>query len=350
MSHTHRIAVALLGAALLLLTGCSRETATAPSERRGIAVAAVELTPRDLSRQLVVSAPVVPYAHIKLASRTSGTVLRVQVEEGDRVAAGDLLAELDMAEARAELARADAEEERARLDYQRLTELRERGVASPAEYQQSRANLRVAESERALWRTRVSFGRILAPESGVITARHIEPGEAVQQQDTLFELAAMDQLVIRPGLSELDVVHLLPGQPVRIRLDALPDLQLAGQVRRIFPMATSGSRLVTVEIALPEDAAERGVRPGFLARLELSLDQRKNALAVPSSAIGETEDGRYVYVIEDNRLHQRAVSIGATRGQWTEITDGLESGEIVLASNPIDMQDGQAVRIVGWRG
>ena len=324
----------------------------APEERqaRATPVAAAEVRHRDLSRQLTLSAAVAPRLHIRLASRASGTLERVLVEEGDAVRAGQLLAELDTTEQRAEVARAEAEAERAELDYQRLAELRERGVASPAEYQQARASLAVARSERDLWAARLAFGRIQAPRDAVVTARYVEPGEGIQQQEVLFELAVMDELVLRPGVSELDVVHLEVGQQVPIRLDAMPDEPLMGRIRRIFPAADGASRLVTVEIALPQEAREAGIRPGFLGRVHLQIDQRGETLAVPATALGEDGDQRYVYVIADEQLQRRQVEPGITRGQWTEIVDGLEAEEIILATNPIDMRAGQRVRIVGWRG
>jgi membrane fusion protein, multidrug efflux system len=336
------------------LTACGdgngQETNTSPRAERATPVAAVELQPRDLSRQISLSGTVQPRHRIRLASRTVGNVEAVHGEEGDAVAQGSLLAELDMSEPRAELARARALRSEAELEYRRAEELRENRVISPAEYQRARAALEVADSEVRLWETRVNFGRIAAPMHAVITARHVEPGEAVQAHDTLFELAAMDALVIHLGVSELDVVHLQTGQPVPVRVDALPDLEIRGELRRIFPVADSVSRLITVEVALPASVTDAGVRPGYLARIRLNVDERPDALAVPSAALGEDGDTRYVYLIRDERLERREVEPGVTRGPWTEIVSGLETGDIVLATNPIDMRDGQRVRIVGWRG
>ena len=313
-------------------------------------VAAVEIAPRDLSRHVSVSAPVEPRMRIRVASRTDGTVEKVHFEEGDRVSAGEVLVELDMTEQRAELRRARAMREQARQDYQRMAELRERNVASPAEYQRSRAAVEVAESEVELWETRLDFGTLRASRDAVVTGRHIEPGEGVQARETLFTLAVMDALVLRPGLSEMDVVHLEPGQEVPVRLDAMPELVLEGKIRRIFPAAEQASRLITVEIALPDDAAARGVRPGYLGRARFTVDDRASVLAVPAAAVGEEGETRYVYVIKDGELRHRTVQPGVTRGQWTEIRSGLDAGDVVLATNPIDMSDGEQVRIVGWRG
>ena len=344
----------LLVACLLILlsAACSRETPPAnPDRDRGTPVAAMTLTERDLSRRVTVSAPVQPRVHIRLASRAGGRVNAVYKEEGDAVESGELLAELDMSEQRAELRRARAEEERARTHYERMEALRQRENVSLSEFQSARAELRVAESERELWQTRVSFGRIEAPRQAVVTQRLIEPGEAVQEQDVLFELSDLGQLVVQPGLSELDVVHLTPGQTLPVRLDALPGLELEGSVSRIFPSADPASRLVTIEVALPENAARRGVKPGFLARLAFEVNRQEDVLALPSSIVGSDDErgGRYVYVIKDDVLEHRPVTTGVTQDGWTEITDGVERGETVLASNPIDMRDGQKVYIVQRR-
>ena len=337
------------------LTACERGTAPSgsdanePGETR-TPIAAVELSRRDLSRQLSTSAAVEPRVRIRLAARTSGTIDSVEVEVGDRVRAGDLLARLDMSEALAELDRARATEAQAEAVYARQAELLENRLTSHAEYDQARTDLSVATSVRRLWETRIAFGRMTAPRDAVIVDRFIEPGEAIENHDVGFELAAMDELVLRIGVSELDVVHLEVGQTVPVHLDAMPGTPLEGTIRRIAPTAERASRLITVEILLPRDAHDQNVRPGFLGRINIPIDERPDVLAVPAAAIGEDDEGSYVYVVEDERLKRRAIEVGTTRGQWTEVREGVEEGEIVLATNPIDNSDGEAVRIVGWRG
>lgn len=343
--------IPLLVFSLLLIPGCGNpDTGNSPPENAGTPVAAIELVRRDLSRQLSTSATVQARQSIRLAARIAGTFEEVLVEEGDFVEQGYLLARLDVSEQRAELQAARAREERAQQEYRRAKELLDRDLISEAEYALENTNQRVAESERKLWETRVSFGQVKAPVSGVITARYVEPGEAVDARGTLFELAATDELILRFGVSELDVIHLETDQSVPLHIDALPGEEFSGSIRRIFPAADRDSRLITVEVSLPPETHQKGVRPGYLGRTRMAIDRRPDVIAVPASAIGEGENGSYVFVIAEERLHRREVSRGVTRGQWTEITSGLEEGEIILASNPIDMSDGQRVRIVGWRG
>lgn len=349
---------ALLGAfcvalSVTLLAGCTgdsnRNGGDTAAERR-TPIAVYEVSPRDLSRQVTLSASVQPRYHIHVNSRLQGAIEEVLVEEGDRVERGDLLLSFDVQEERVELQRARARATESKLELERLQQLIDSRNVSEAELQRAQAASEAAEAEQSLWQTRVNFGSVRAPQDAVVTARHIEQGEVAESQQALFELAVMQDLVVRPGISERDVRHLSIGQVVPIQLDALPDETIDGRIRRIFPLADPTSRLVTVEIGLPEDSFERGVRPGYLARIPMVVDARPNTIAVPAAAIGEGEEGRYIYVVVEDRLEHRDIEVGITRGQWTEIRAGLEAGELVLATNPIDMSEGTAVRIVGYRG
>ncbi|GGC90075.1 efflux RND transporter periplasmic adaptor subunit [Halopseudomonas salina] len=335
----------LLGIVASSLIACSPEP---PEQRKQTAtpIAAFEVTRRDLSRPLRLAATVEPAVVISLAARTEGTVREILVEEGDRVEAGQLMAQLDVAEAAAELSRAKAVMASAQLDFTRATELKRRGVASQIEYQAADVALQVARSERELWQSRVDYGRIEAPRDSTVVMRHIEPGEAVEAQDTLFDLADLDHLVLRPGISELDVVHLQVDQLLPVSVDALPELDLEGRIRRIFPAAIGASRLITVEVTLPGNAWDEGIRPGFLARIESAIDRRPNTLVVPAAALGSEGIQQYLYLIENNTLVRREVEIGITRDRWVEVLGGVEAGDMVLASSPIDMLDGQQVQIV----
>ncbi|TVP53320.1 MAG: efflux RND transporter periplasmic adaptor subunit [Halomonadaceae bacterium] len=340
---------------LLILTSlaaCSSGDAEESEVDDSVAIAAHEVTTRELSRSLSLSALVAAREHVRVHARISGNLQDLSIEEGDGVAAGDLLASLDMAEQRAELTRARAMEEQAQLTYDRTRELYQRNSLSSAEYQQARADLQVASSETELRQARVGFGEITTPISGQVTGRYVEPGEHVQEQDMLFSIADMTTLVVRFGVSELDVRYLKPGDSVPLQVDALPGETLEGEIRRIYPSAESDSRRVPVEITLPEDAFERGVRPGYLVRLAMPIDRREDILAIPTLAVGTEgtgDAGPFVYRVRDDQLERQEVTPGIVRGQWTEITEGLEKGDTILATNPRDRRDGEAVRIVEWR-
>lgn len=333
------------------LTGCSEQSdSSGEGAQRSTPIAAYEVTPRDLSRQVTLSATVEPRIRVMINSRALGMVEEVLVEEGDKVSQGQLLARFEVSEQRAELERAQARADEARLELERLQQLRDSETISIAELQRAEAAWKVADAEVQLWQTRIDFGEIRAPLDAVVTERWIEVGEAVEPQQSLFQLADMKELVLRPGVSERDIRYLASGQSVPVQLDGLPDETWDATIRRIFPAADANSRMVRIEILLPEDSFERGARPGFLGRIPLIVDARPDSLAVPAAAVGEREGQRYVYVVRNEELERQPIQPGITRGQWTEVLEGIETGDIVLATNPIDMREGMRVRIVNWRG
>lgn len=335
----------------LMVAGCSDDAAEAPSggwsERESsLPVRAFIVSRQDLSRRIQVASPVEPLRQIELAARTDGIVSEVLVEAGDRVSAGQLLARIDVSEQRAELARAEAALRESQANFDRLGRLRERDYVDEASYATARSELEVAESEVELWRTRVDFGRIVSPIDGHVIDRMIEPGAAIGRLAPAFELSNLDELVVRVGVSELDLAQLEPGDRVPVRIDAIEAQgPIDGRVRRIFPAAEDTSRLVTVEIVLP-DAFARGVRPGYLARADLLVDFRADVLAVPAGAVG-VGDRSYVMVIDDSdELVRRVVDTGVIRGSWREIIGGLQPGDRIVSSNPIDLAEGDLVRVV----
>jgi len=336
------------------LAGCGgqEESGGGDDDRKGVAIAAHEVSLRELSRPLSVSGVVEARRYVRIHARTSGNLEQLTLEAGDPVSAGEQLAALDMTEQRAEEARARALREEAQLSYNRARELHERNNLSAAEYQQARASLKVAESEAELWEARVGFGSIRSPMDGVVIGRYVEPGEHVQVQDMLFKVSDMSSLVVRLPVSELDVGHLAPGREIPLRIDALPDGELTGWIRRIAPSADADSRRVAVEISLPEDAYEQGVRPGYLVRVSIRIDRREDVLAVPTLAVGTEgtgDEGPFVYRIRGDKLERQPVTEGMRRGQWTEITEGLAPGDLILATNPRDRSDGEKIRIVEQR-
>jgi membrane fusion protein, multidrug efflux system len=322
------------------------EALTPAPEERAVAVAAVEMVPRNLSRQIQVSGSIEPIREIRLASQMSGVVREVLMEEGDHVREGDILARFDVVEQEAELYRAQAMLEEAERAYERARELQELELVSASEFEASRAAFRTAQSEVRLWEARLGFGTVSAPSGGVITHKFVEAGDAVGNGEVLFHLADISALVVRVGISDVDAAQLSPGEPVEARVDALPGRLWDAEIRRIFPSADPDSRLVTVEIAFT-DPDHSLLRPGFLARLRLDVDQRGNVMAVPNeSLMASTAEDPFVFVInEENRLGRRSVVPGVSRRDWTEILEGLEEGERVVGSNPAVLSEGVLVQV-----
>ncbi len=337
----------------LTVTSCSGEQAEGTGQHeRATAVAGYELAPIDLSRSINVSSRVEPLTVNHIASRMSGLIHDLYVQEGDIVQDGEVLARMDVEEESAELRRAEARMAYARARYERVRELREREAESAAAYEEARTEMQVAESEVDLWQTRVKLGEILANKNGVITRKFVEAGDAVASNERIFQLADNSILVARVGVAERDVVRLDQGDPVSVRIDAFSGNSFDGSIRRIFPSAEETSRLVTVEVEISQNHDDMLIRPGYLARVQIRTDHRPDVLAVPSeSLLASGRNESFVYIIDENdELKRRDVETGVSRRNWTEILDGLEAGDVVVGANPTNLRENLYVQVTRWVG
>jgi RND family efflux transporter MFP subunit len=338
-----------LSVLLLPAAGCSGGGAASGAQPRGgdrtIPVAVTLVAPRDLSRSVMVTGPVEPVRTIGVNALLAGTVLAVHAQEGDRVRQGQLLAELDARETRAQFERAQAVLANAQTTFERNEQLNATKIITDAEFQQSRSAYEVAKSDAEVWRTRLAFTQISAPSGGIVTAKMVEAGSAVSPNQRVFDLADVSLLVVRVQVSELDVVFVRPGAEVAVVLDAYPTAPVAGRVRRVFPSADAQSRLVPVEIALEGFPAGVTARPGFLARATFQLDRRPGALVVPAAAVGVGEEGQFVYVVDADSLVRKPVTLGLSAEGMVEVRQGLAKGERVVTSGHTNLRPGARVRV-----
>lgn len=346
-----------VGCALLVASACSSgdaaQSGAGPGSGRGGAAPAVAVAPasrRTLARSVTLTAPVEPVRRIGVTAQMTGTVLRVAVQEGDRVTPGTLMAALDTREVEAQLERARATLANADAGFRRATEMHERQIITAAEFEQAKAAFGTARSDVTLWETRFGFGRITAPAAGVVTAKLVEAGSAVSPNQRVFELADESLFVVRVQVSELDVVHLAGGERAAVLLDAYPDHPVPGRIRRVFPAADPQSRLVPVEVALGPAPPGVEVRPGYLARVRLDLEHLDGTLAIPATAVGSGTDGAYVYALAGDTLIRRSVRTGLAADGWVQVLSGLADGEPVVTSTHRGLRPGVRVRVAGADG
>lgn len=341
------LGLALLGAAC----GGNDEGLGAQAQMRGrggpdavtpVAVAAVERG--SIARSVSVSGVVEPIRSVGVNAQVAGALLSVNVEEGSMVQRGQVLARIDDRELRAQLLSAEAQLEVARSAYERAEQLRDRKVITLPEYERDRAAYAAAQATVDQLRTRVGYTTVNAPVSGVVTAKLVEAGDVVSNQTRLFEIADISTMVVRVGVSELDVVELRVGDDVQIGLDAYPGRTLSGRIRRIFPSANPDTRLVPVEVAFDE-ASARVARPGFLARVTFNLSEQQNVLLVPASALVGGQGSQSVFIVENDRAIRRTVETGLTSSGRVEIVAGLDGSEVVVTAGNNMLRDGAAVRI-----
>lgn len=371
---------------------------------RGPEVDVAEVARREVVETVVASGRVVPPARAQVGSVVLGRIVSVHADEGDSVAAGALLVELDDAEARAALEVAEAEEAaaRARLagargpttrsaeealrqaeeqlelaesDLRRIEQLAVRGVVAAQELDRARAQRALRESARegaesqleaargsegraaaaGLARARADVAaagarlerhRIVAPFDGLVVTRSVEPGDVVQPGATLFVLTSSGPLELRIDPDEGTLALLRSGQPALASAEAFPERRFEAHVGRIGPGVDAMRGTVEVRLVLAQPVPE--LRVDMTVSVDVEVARRQDALVLPTSAVRDLRtDAPWTLIVEDGVARRRALRLGAIGEESVEILEGASEGERAIDGELGAVSDGTRVRVRG---
>jgi len=299
----------------------------------------------SLAREALVAGVLAPIRSVGVNAQLGGALLSVRVEEGDVVRAGQVLAEVDSRELRAQVRSAEASLELARSTAERSVTLFKDRVVTAAEHERDQAALAAAQASLDALKTRLDYASVRASTSGVITDKRVEAGDVISSQARLFTIADVSTLVVRVQVSELDITGISEGQAAGVTIDAFGQSRFQGTIRRIFPAADSSTRMVPVEVAISGPAVRR-LKPGYLARVTLRLGERPGVVIAPVSAVVGTRDARAVFLVRAGKAERRAVRLGQSSGEVVEILEGLRVGDSVVVNGADRLRDGEEIRIV----
>lgn len=323
-----------------------------------------------------------------VSSKITGKVVKVMLEEGQRVEAGQVIALLDdanwraaRAQSKAQLEQAQATVESARTAFEDAKPIFERSekqkaaaVISAQSFDESRAqfnvahnNLLIAESGLDSARAGVEVAQrnlddtvIRAPFAGVVTEKAAQPGEMVSPisagggftRTGIGTIVDMNSLEVEVDVSENFINRVRPEQPVTIKLNAYPDWNIPGSVIAIIPTADRAKATVKVRIAIdqkdPRIIPEMGARVAFLSETqpEAGADHGvMRGVIIPDGAILSSAAANIVYLVHDSTVERRAVRLGGKTSSGQIVIAGLEAGNTVALGNLSKLSDGAHVRI-----
>ena len=284
---------------------------------------------------------------IRLSFKSSGIIARINVDTGDTVQAGQVLAELDATELESVLTRSAESLRKAERDLARARELAPRGLVSreALENAVTAREMAAAESSSASFNRR--FAEIRAPSAGRVLSRSAEARETVAPGTPVLSVSSETaNWLLRIGVTDREVVHLGIGDQASIVFSALPQQDLAARVARIAGRADIGTGLFEVELAL-----ERGhplLRSGMIARASIERAASGTELLVPLSALVDAgAEAATLFVVKDSHALRRTVRTGALRADGIAVLDGLTPADRVVVAGAAYLDDGQAVRESG---
>lgn len=352
------IAVIASAAALACMQAVSSESdaVAEPTAQPSLSVNVTTLEPQTLSTTIAANGDIAAWQEIIIGTEIGGLrLVDVQVDVGDEVTEGQVLAVYNDDMVRAELARsraavveAEATLVEANANAQRARSLKTTGSLSEQQIQQyetaeltARARLGVAQAENEAQALRLAQTQVVAPDDGLITSRTATVGAVTGADQELFRLTRNGRLEWRAEVAASDLNKLRPGQTARISLPGGYDLD--GRLRTIAPLVDTATRNGLVYVDLPlSDVA----RAGMFARGEFELGSRQ-VMTLPRAAVQLRDGFGYVHRVSDEgQITEQKVALGQQTDDRIEIRDGLEPDAKVVASGGAFLGNGDQVRVI----
>jgi len=268
---------------------------------------------------------------VTIVSQIDALVRELPFREGQAIAKGAVIAQLDDAQLRAEEARANAVLTQRQNAFDRIQKLVEQQLSAQQEHDDATAALSVAKADVALIRARLDKTRITAPFSGVVGARQVSPGAFIRSGDPITDLAQLDELRIVFSAPERYYPLLNRGAQVTISTSAFPDYELTGTIDIIDPVVDQSTRSTSIVARVKN--TDRKFRPGMSANVAAVLNTRENALVIPDQAVFVEGDQSWVFVVgPDSSVARTPITTGSRQRGSVEVTSGLESGMNIVSA------------------
>jgi membrane fusion protein (multidrug efflux system) len=319
-----------------------------PREEALAYVRAAEIRPASFRHFIQVQGTVESDNNILIPAQANGVVKRILVRQGDRVSAGELLAELDGAILESSIAELENGLKLATTIYERQARLWEKNIGSEIEYLQAKNNKENLEKKLKTLQEQYRLTKVVSPIDGMVDDVLIKEGEMAAAGRGAIRIVQLSKLKIRAALSENYISRIKRGDPVEVSIPVMGrtlDLRIDAVSQVIDP----NNRTFNIEIRTP--ANERALKPNMLAVVTVNDYTNPQALTVPQNVVQQTGNEHFLFVAEkqDGRwvARRRAVTPGETYDNRTEIVAGLNIGDIVVSFGFQALADGQPVSIQG---
>jgi len=326
--------------ALTLVTGCTRQNPVAATPETGtLPVRTAIADAASLPAVIEMPATIRPAERAVISAKVSGTIASLPWGLGQAANAGDVLASLSVPEIEARVRQAQAQLAENERAVAREHTLVTKGVNPPDTLRDAEDRLRFAQAGLAEAEAMLAYASIRAPFAGVITEKHVLPGDLATPGLPLLVLESTSRLRAEGTVPEQAASTLRIGDSLPVVVhDGAPAVE--GRIEELSVAADAVSRSVLVKVSLPAGSA----RSGQFARLQVTAGVAES-VRVPATAVTRFGQMERVFVVEDGRALLRLVKTGRTAADRIEILSGLSAGEHVVLAPPAMLRDGQAVAV-----
>ncbi|MGM9747744.1 MAG: efflux RND transporter periplasmic adaptor subunit [Candidatus Cryptobacteroides sp.] len=331
----------LMAAVVLMAAGCGngkKEAADAQVQEVIPTVSVEKVSMREVPQIATYTSTIEPYAKNNIAPQSGGRITKINVEVGDFVKKGQVVAEID----KTQLLQIELQMKNNEIEYNRLKGLYDAGGLSQSDLDAIELAYRVSKTN---YENLLENSVLVSPINGVITARNYDVGDMFTMGQPIYTVQQITPVKLIVGISEVDYTKVKKGDKVELVADAIPGRVFSGKVNRIYPTVDVATRTFSVEIIV--ENADRVLRPGMFVRVSVNFGVN-NSVVVPDLAVVKQSGSgeRFIYVLNsDNTVEYRKVTLGRRMGAEYEILEGLEDGATVVTKGQSRLKDGVKVKV-----
>jgi membrane fusion protein (multidrug efflux system) len=346
MNHL-KILIAL-GSLALCLTSCTGKEGTSATTEQGMPVKVQEVQYIAESTQNTYVGVVEESQSIPLSFLTTGTVEKVQVNEGESVSKGQLLASLNSFSYQNAYQLAASKEKQAQDAFDRLSGVYKNGSLPEVKMVEIETGLEQAKSLVQIAKKNIDDCNLYAPASGMVGRKSIEPGMNIIPVITVITLVKIDKVFIKVSVPENEIAGISLGQKAFVTVPALKDEIFSGKVEQKGVMANLLSHTYEIKIAI----ANRGdqLRPGMVCNVSLTKPAADNIISVPQQVVQIDNSGaRYVFKADSNqgKAIRKYIETGTLLGNGNiVVTSGLEKGDLVIIDGYQKINENAPIQII----
>ena len=331
----------ILFLAALAAAACANQGAnqTAAPEETVPNVEVAQAVSRDVAQDNTYASTIQAYAVNNIAPQTAGRIRKINVEVGDYVTKGQILAEMD----RLQLDQTELQVQNDDIEYERLKGLYKEGGVSQSDFETAELGYKLRKANLANLRENTI---LRSPINGFVTARNFDVGDMFAMSAPLFTVQQVIPVKLLVGISESEYTKVKKGDKVSLTVDAIPGKTFQGKVERLYPTIDAATHTFKAEVVVPN--ADKVLRPGMYARVTVNFGTR-NSIVVPDRSIVKQEGTgtRFIYVLgEDGTVSYTPVTVGRHLGAEYEITAGLEAGSTIVVKGQSALKDGVKVNVL----
>jgi membrane fusion protein (multidrug efflux system) len=280
---------------------------------------------------------------VTITTKVAGIVTAVRFQEGQRVREGDVLMELDAAALRAELDQTRASLDNARQQFARARALPAGQAVSQARVDELDSLARAAEGRLRQTQARIEELRLSAPFSGRVGLRQVSPGALIQPGTPVTTLDDIGRVRVEFSVPEVHFARVRPGARVIARSNAYGQRRFEGRVALIDTRIDTATR--TVRLISEFENSDEALKPGLFLTVELTLEQRDNAVIIPEEALDPMGERNFVFAVRDGRARRVEVQLGLRLPGEVEIRQGVQPGEQIVVRGLQRLREGAPVRV-----